>query len=176
MRTGDDKGGGGGFRKEGVVCPKVGGGGEWRSEQEQSLEGWSVKLKNIRQIAYKEYIWLVHSQLHILPPSISTFTNSLQWQSELERSLESAGRIECEESIDQIAYKEFIWLVYNQPHTHHFPESAYIIERIGAKFGKIEKNRMWSWRIFIYLFYYGLTTICDPMVDTFISYHRGGHV
>ena len=30
-----------------------------------------------------------------------------------------------------------------------------------------------SWE---YLFYYGLTSICDPMVATLISYHRGGHV
>ena len=30
--------------------------------------------------------------------------------------------------------------------------------------------------ICIYLFYYGLTSLCDPLVDTLISYHRLGHV
>ena len=27
-----------------------------------------------------------------------------------------------------------------------------------------------------YLFYYGLTSICDAMVDTMVSYRRGDHV
>ena len=30
-------------------------------------------------------------------------------------------------------------------------------------------------QIFIYLFCYSLKSICDPMVDTLISYHRVGH-
>ena len=28
----------------------------------------------------------------------------------------------------------------------------------------------------IYIFYYGLTFICNPMLDTLISYNRNGHM
>ena len=55
-------------------------------------------------------------------------------------------------------------------------------EQFGRKMNQyVNGNRKLFWKelnkangTFIYLFCYGLTSICDPMADTLISYHRGG--
>ena len=49
-------------------------------------------------------------------------------------------------------------------------KSMYVDSSASVRIKGGESERF---RIFVHLFYHGLTSICDPMVDNMISYHRG---